>query len=725
MFAGWWYSASLLENEIRRQVAAAGWEIQELLVPRFNGWPLIIKSAVVVNSNLQISINAIRILPAGDFLEDWRVSADTVEISNAVTADPVPPSSRADTIAALNEIVRKLPMSGFIDTFSVCPENCIDAHVSWRHLEDQSHRAGRPVIALSLEIRNPPLATSLIWSPDSIDLSLTSRDPYLALVDAQLRSNAGTITMLWTGSAAPGTEPLVWRSDTLSVDIDSLAGHGTLSVPVPGGLTFDDLIGEISGDFTVNTMMESLLQRGSVSLTGNQALPVTGTLTNGTITITQDAPAQFELHYPGFEQSSIRVAAGSRCNLANAIACHFPEVLLQTSYEDWDIALKSQVLDFKWDSAVYELGSHADLQITKADKTWLTTELTVHADPRKLIAEASQATVSGLPGIDFILSQDLLTGAGYLDANVRRPARDARQLLTQLFAQPGKADLLIQSGRLGADLDLVWSDINNISAASLDVFFMTSDLNLTIGDYRLSGGSLEARLTGWPELKSSQPVTMSWATFDPGVPVTAVRARFDLDFNFEQGRYLLSGQQLDANVFRGELSSQHFDYDFGRQSGYAMLNLTALHLDQILALQPDEFESSGKISGSVPVQIDSGKLAISNGKVTALAPGGFIKYKAGATVINLAEKNEQLKLVVDTMSDFQYHYLDADLIYTQDGNLIARTSLQGKNPAYQNGREIKFNLNVEQNIASLLKSLRLNNDVSKKLDSRARGGVIK
>ena len=88
-------------------------------------------------------------------------------------------------------------------------------------------------------------------------------------------------------------------------------------------------------------------------------------------------------------------------------------------------------------------------------------------------------------------------------------------------------------------------------------------------------------------------------------------------------------------------------------------------------------------------------------------------------------QNEQLKVVVDTMSDFQYHSLEAELEYSPEGDLVARAALKGSNPAYENGREIHLNVKVEENIATLLKSLRLGGELTDKISEKAERGVQK
>ncbi len=63
------------------------------------------------------------------------------------------------------------------------------------------------------------------------------------------------------------------------------------------------------------------------------------------------------------------------------------------------------------------------------------------------------------------------------------------------------------------------------------------------------------------------------------------------------------------------------------------------------------------------------------------------------------------------------------LEYSPEGDLVARTALKGRNPAFENGREIHINIKVEENLATLLKGLRLSDELTKKIGEKAKRGV--
>ena len=72
-------------------------------------------------------------------------------------------------------------------------------------------------------------------------------------------------------------------------------------------------------------------------------------------------------------------------------------------------------------------------------------------------------------------------------------------------------------------------------------------------------------------------------------------------------------------------------------------------------------------------------------------------------------------MVVDALTDFQYHKLDVSTDYQPGGNLILRVSLKGKNPNWQSGRPVNLNLNLEENIPALLRGLQLSGEITERV----------
>ena len=61
--------------------------------------------------------------------------------------------------------------------------------------------------------------------------------------------------------------------------------------------------------------------------------------------------------------------------------------------------------------------------------------------------------------------------------------------------------------------------------------------------------------------------------------------------------------------------------------------------------------------------------------------------------------------VAAALSNLQFEQLDADITLNEEGVMFLSTSVLGSNPVYQNGRQVKLNLTLENNLLTLLQSL--------------------
>ena len=77
------------------------------------------------------------------------------------------------------------------------------------------------------------------------------------------------------------------------------------------------------------------------------------------------------------------------------------------------------------------------------------------------------------------------------------------------------------------------------------------------------------------------------------------------------------------------------------------------------------------------------------------------------TAQNVAPVDTHLSLVLQALSDFHYNALKLGVQYEEDGTLKLTARLEGKNPDWQQGRPVHFNLTVQENVPALLKSLRV------------------
>jgi hypothetical protein len=110
----------------------------------------------------------------------------------------------------------------------------------------------------------------------------------------------------------------------------------------------------------------------------------------------------------------------------------------------------------------------------------------------------------------------------------------------------------------------------------------------------------------------------------------------------------------------------------------------------------------GAVSGELPVSITAGKVEVDAGKLYAEMPGGSIRYLDAPPA---GQGNPAMDLVNQALSNYQFQSLESTIDYTPDGELLLGMQLRGNNPDMNGGQPINLNLNISDNIPTLLKSL--------------------
>jgi hypothetical protein len=178
-------------------------------------------------------------------------------------------------------------------------------------------------------------------------------------------------------------------------------------------------------------------------------------------------------------------------------------------------------------------------------------------------------------------------------------------------------------------------------------------------------------------------------------------------------------KRFEAFMLGGRAYSGPFVYDFYREKNAFVLQLEGIALDDLMELERQEgLSGDGRLDGRMPIEIVNNEIVISEGKLTARDPGGVIKYEPTARVAALAKTNTSVGLMVKALSNFQYEVLDVTSDYLAGGDLRLKVRLQGHNPDWQQGQPINLNLNLEENIPALLRSLQLSNEISEEVRKR-------
>ena len=166
------------------------------------------------------------------------------------------------------------------------------------------------------------------------------------------------------------------------------------------------------------------------------------------------------------------------------------------------------------------------------------------------------------------------------------------------------------------------------------------------------------------------------------------------------------------------MSASEVVYDPGRKNTSFDVYFKNLDLAEVARAQKMKAVTvTGKVDGHLPVSLNADGLSIDNGTFSSVVPGGTIQYKSavngGSTV-----SGSLTGIVLKALEDFQYDLLSGTAQYTKEGELALNVHLEGVSPALETERPVHLNVNMEQNVLSLLKSLRYSKVVTEELDQR-------
>ena len=226
-------------------------------------------------------------------------------------------------------------------------------------------------------------------------------------------------------------------------------------------------------------------------------------------------------------------------------------------------------------------------------------------------------------------------------------------------------------------------------------------------------GSLDARERDQLHITSRQGLKL--ANLNIGVPITDMTLQAEM-FLRKGGKPKITVTDLAMNVLGGKMIGKRIELDLAHEQNPFTLQVSGVDMEEVLKLEQKQgLFGSGIIDGELPLILTGDGIAMQHGQLVARKPGGKLKYSANEAVVGMAKSNAGLQLLVTAMEDFNYKLLEADVGYSPDGLLKLKVRLKGNNPELEGGRPVHLNVNVEDNILELLRSLRLAREISEEI----------
>ena len=217
-------------------------------------------------------------------------------------------------------------------------------------------------------------------------------------------------------------------------------------------------------------------------------------------------------------------------------------------------------------------------------------------------------------------------------------------------------------------------------------------------------------------LKTTGDARISINAIDVGFPVENTDMRFSLAKSPAGTFPLIKMKHFNIYLLGGEAHAEPFEFDVGRDKNTIDMRIEGLSLSKIIELEQQEgITGTGVLDGRIPIELSDKEIVVTNGNLSAREPGGVIRFTPTPKIAALAETNRSVGMMVKALSNFQYQVLEVNSDYQAGGDLLLKVRLEGKNPDWQGGQPVNLNLNLQENIPALLRSLQLSDEISEKV----------
>ncbi|MGX2040214.1 intermembrane phospholipid transport protein YdbH family protein [Methylocaldum sp. MU1018] len=290
--------------------------------------------------------------------------------------------------------------------------------------------------------------------------------------------------------------------------------------------------------------------------------------------------------------------------------------------------------------------------------------------------------------------------------------------LSQLL-EPWPYPLDLHAGRIEAAGDSSWSRAPSRGALHFENRFTVTAEGLAGRFQSIGFKGLDARLvlSDLNGLQTVDPARISVARLDAGIPLTHLIMDAAVAGHAGSSGPTIDLRQFDVDLLGGTAHGGPVRWNAAHPDSPVVLALKRISLSQIVALERQQgVEASGLLDGRLPLEITKTHVALRGGELQARPPGGWIRYRPTEKVKAMAGANPGLEFVNQALSNLQYETLKVNADSTPAGDLALRVGLRGHNPDWQSDRPIHLNLNLQENVLMLLRSLRVADDLTDRMN---------
>ncbi len=342
----------------------------------------------------------------------------------------------------------------------------------------------------------------------------------------------------------------------------------------------------------------------------------------------------------------------------------------------------------------------------------------ISADADKLKLSGNFTTANTPGAFTFSLQHSFTTASGQftIDPSTPLDLNADKHKLSQLIT-PWAYPFDLLAGHINLSTTGKWSQARDFA---LTAGIKLDDVGGNYGEIVFSGLSLNHELELLPNIQSVRSSSIDLKHLDSGVSASNIGVNITIKSAHSDPLPRLVIRDLRGEIFEGTFSGDDFIFDLNRSKNSFKIKATNIDLAAIVETQQlEDIKVTGRIDGTIPVVINEQGVFIEHGSFINKVRNGTIRYNP-ATGTEQLKQNPLTGIALDALRDFRYSHLSAEVNFTPQGLLTINLQLKGTSPELDTNRPVHLNINTEQNLLSLLKSLRYAEGVSTNIDLKVR-----
>jgi hypothetical protein len=338
---------------------------------------------------------------------------------------------------------------------------------------------------------------------------------------------------------------------------------------------------------------------------------------------------------------------------------------------------------------------------------------TLRPEPAALEFEARLNGPAGALALTLSGRHTIASGRGRAEVELAPLTFAPGGLQPRTLAPASAAVVSEVAGTVGLRGSIGWGGGAEVAA---DLSLLLEELAFTSGPARFSrvNGVVELDRLWPPSTPPGQQLAIGLV--DLGLPLTRGVVAFQL---LPEGA--LAVERLRWDFAGGTVGAAPFRVGSAASAILVTLNAERLDLAQLFALtRLDGLSGDGTISGTLPLRISGAEAVIEGGELSALGPG-WLRYRSDGVPAALQAGGENVSLLLQALENFRYEALRITLDGRTDAEMDIGLHVKGANPDVYDGYPIDFNLNLEGELANILRSGVASYQIPERIRDRMQG----